>query len=109
MSQFDDGMEMSAEAEVSEMGEDVYLDGAKVKGTVTDIVDDHTQSKGGRRDLVTFSVFVGKDTGKGIKKGCKVEAKGRKGRVIKREDLGGGGYGLLCGPVSSWSGKIPGV
>lgn len=97
------------DTEVDEFGDDVYLDGVLVQGVVTDIVDDHKQSTGGRRDIVTFSVFVKKDVGEGIEKGCKVEADKRKGRVVKREDLGGGGWELVCGPVSSWSGRVPGV
>ena len=109
MSRFDEAMEMSVEAETGEMGIEVFLDGVPVMGVVTDIIDDHTQSTGGRRQLATFSVFVSKADGEGSVKGVKVEADGRKGRVLRREDLGGGGFELICGPVSSWSGDIPGV
>lgn len=108
MSRFDEAMEMSVDAETGEMGEEVFLDGVPVMGVVTDIIDDHAQSAGGRRQRVTFSVFVSKVVGEGIVKGAKVEAGGRKGRVLRREDLGGGGFELVCGPVSAWSGDIPG-
>lgn len=106
---FDDGMELSVEAEIAEMGEVVYLDGAAVEGVVTDVTEGHVQSAGGRRDVVSFSVFVSKVDGKDVKKGCKVEAGGRRGRVLRREALGGGGWELVCGPVSSWNGRVPGV
>jgi hypothetical protein len=109
MSRFDDAMELSVEAEVEEMGDPVFLDGVEVQGVVSEIMENNTQSTGGRRDVSTFSVFVNKADGEGVVKGCPVEADGRKGRVIKREDLGGGGWELICGPVSSWSGRVPGV
>lgn len=109
MSQFDDGMRMSQEAELGEMGDDVFLDGVKVQGVVSDVVVDKVQSAGGRRDVTTFSVYVSQEDGEHVAKGAKVEADGRRGRVVKRVDLGGGGWELLCGPVNSWGGKVPGV
>lgn len=109
MSRFDDGMILSVDAELAEMGETVYLDGVEAVGVVTDIVDDHTQSAGGRRDLATFSIYTKKQVGENVRKGAKVVADNRTGRVLKRQDLGGGGWELLCGPVSSWDGRVPGA
>lgn len=102
-------MMLSVDAELDEMGDVVYLGGVEALGVVTDVVDDHVQSAGGRRDLVTFSVYVKKEVGEAVEKGTLVEADFRKGRVLKRQDLGGGGWEILCGPVSSWGGRVPGA
>jgi len=109
MSRFDDGMMLSVAAELAEMGEVIYLDGVEATGVVTDIIDAHTQSAGGRRDLATFTIYLKKEVGEAVEKGTKVEADFRKGRVIRRQDLGGGGWELVCGPVSSWNGRVPGA
>ena len=109
MSKFDDGFGGSVKAELLEMGDPVIVEGVTVQGVTTDMVDNHTQSVGGRRDIHSFSIFLSKTDGAGAKKGDHVESGGRKGRVLVVEDLGGAGFELKCGARSSWSGEIPGI
>jgi hypothetical protein len=116
MSNFDDAWESSVDAEHAEMGEWAYIkesldavDFKKVRGTKSDMVSDHVQSTGGKRDLASFRLFVKAADAEGVKKGFIVEVDNVIGRVLRVKDLDKAGSEIVCGPVSSWGGKVPGV